>query len=89
MNASENKTPDVSNLLKKKKKKKKKTDYDKISDIESMHFTTFVLSLHQTLDGKIKQIGLVDKSDIARFIMLIWVKSSTISYKSRIKSRRT
>ena len=85
MNASENKTPDVSNLL----KKKKKTDYDKISDIESMHFTTFVLSLHQTLDGKIKQIGLVDKSDIARFIMLIWVKSSTISYKSRIKSRRT
>ena len=85
MNASENKTPDVSNLLKKKKKK----DYDKISDIESMHFTTFVLSLHQTLDGKIKQIGLVDKSDIARFIMLIWVKSSTISYKSRIKSRRT
>ena len=85
MNASENKTPDVSNLL----KKNKKTDYDKISDIESMHFTTFVLSLHQTLDGKIKQIGLVDKSDIARFIMLIWVKSSTISYKSRIKSRRT
>ena len=85
MNASENKTPDVSNLL----KKKKKTDYDKISDIEYMHFTTFVLSLHQTLDGKIKQIGLVDKSDIARFIMLIWVKSSTISYKSRIKSRRT
>ena len=85
MNASENKTPDVSNLL----KKTKKTDYDKISDIESMHFTTFVLSLHQTLDGKIKQIGLVDKSDIARFIMLIWVKSSTISYKSRIKSRRT
>ena len=85
MNASENKTPDVSNLF----KKKKKTDYDKISDIESMHFTTFVLSLHQTLDGKIKQIGLVDKSDIARFIMLIWVKSSTISYKSRIKSRRT
>ena len=85
MNASENKTPDVCNLL----KKKKKTDYDKISDIESMHFTTFVLSLHQTLDGKIKQIGLVDKSDIARFIMLIWVKSSTISYKSRIKSRRT
>ena len=85
MNAYENKTPDVINLL----KKKKKTDYDKISDIESMHFTTFVLSLHQTLDGKIKQIGLVDKSDIARFIMLIWVKSSTISYKSRIKSRRT
>ena len=85
MNASENKTPDVSKIL----KKKKKTDYDKISDIESMHFTTFVLSLHQTLDGKIKQIGLVDKSDIARFIMLIWVKSSTISYKSRIKSRRT
>ena len=54
-----------------------------------MYFTTFVLSLHQTLDGKIKQIGLVDKSDIARFIMLVWVKSSTISYKSRIKSRRT
>ena len=76
-------------MLVKYKKKKKKTDYDKISDIESMHFTTFVLSLHQTLDGKIKQIGLVDKSDIARFIMLIWVKSSTISYKSRIKSRRT
>ena len=85
MNASENKTPDVSNLL----KKPKKTNYDKISDTKSMYFTTFVLSLHQTLDGKIKQIGLVDKSDIARFIMLVWVKSSTISYKSRIKSRRT
>ena len=49
-------------------KKKKKTDYDaKILDIESKYFTTADHNkfISQTLDAKIKQKRLIDKSDIA------------------------
>ena len=64
MNEAENKIPDVSNLV-------KKTDCKaKILDIESKYFTAADCNkfTSQTLDAKIKQKGLVDKSAIARFI---------------------
>ena len=64
MIAVENKIPDVSNLV-------KKIDYDaKISDIKSNYFTTADYSkfISETLDAKIKQKELVNKSDIAGFI---------------------
>ena len=58
MNAVENKIPNVSDLV-------KKADYDaKISDIGSKYFTTadFNKFTSQTLDAKIKQKKLADKS---------------------------
>ena len=59
-----NKVPDVSNLV-------IKTDYNvKILDINSKYFTTadYNKFLSQTIDVKLKQKGLVDKSAIAGFI---------------------
>ena len=56
--------PNVSNLV-------KKTDYDvRISDIESKYFTAVDSNkfTSQTLDAKIKQKELMDKSAIAGFI---------------------
>ena len=71
MTTVENKSPDVSNLV-------KKTDYDaKIWDIESKYFTTAVDNkfTSQTLDAKIKQKELVDKSAIAAFKNnMIWIR---------------
>ena len=71
MTTVENKTPDVSNLV-------KKTDYDaKIWDIESKYFTTVDDNkfTSQTLDAKIKQKELVDKSAIAAFKNnMIWIR---------------
>ena len=64
MTVVENKITDVKNLV-------KKTDYDaKILDIESKYFTTadYKKFTSQTLDAKIKQKGLVDKSAIAGFM---------------------
>ena len=60
----ENKIPFVSNLV-------NKTDYGaKISNIESKYFTATDYNKFnsQTLDAKIKQKELVDKSTISRFI---------------------
>ena len=75
---------DVSNLAQK--------HYDaKILDIESKYFTTadYNKFTSQTLDAKIKQKGLVDKSDIAEFINSADLdkKSSNISKKIWIKNR--
>ena len=71
MTTVENKSPDVSNLV-------KKTDYDaKIWDIESKYFTTVDDNkfTSQTLDAKIKQKELVDKSAIAAFKNnMIWIR---------------
>ena len=64
MTAVVNKVPDVSNLV-------IKTDYNvKILDINSKYFTTadYNKFLSQTIDVKLKQKGLVDKSAIAGFI---------------------
>ena len=64
LTAVENKIPDVSNLV-------KKTYCDaEILDIEFKYFTTagYQKFTSQTLDAKIKQKELVDKSVIARFI---------------------
>ena len=87
LTAVENKIPDVSNLV-------KKTYCDaEILDIEFKYFTTagYQKFTSQTLDAKIKQKELVDKSVIARFINNADLekkkKSSNISNKSRIKSR--
>ena len=84
MTPVENKIPDVSNLV-------KKTDYGvKISDIESKYFTTadYNKSSSQTLDERIKQKELVDKSAISGFInnVDLDLKSSSASNKRRIKS---
>ena len=60
LTAVENKIPKVNNLV-------KKTDYDaKVSDIESKYFTMadYNKFTSQTLDAKIKQKGLADKSAI-------------------------
>ena len=60
----ENKIPDTSNFL-------KKTDNDaEILDIKSKYFTRadYKKLTNEKLDLKIKQKGLVDKSDIAGFI---------------------
>ena len=80
LTAVENKIPKVSNLV-------KTTDYDaKILEIESKYFTTgyYDKFTSQTLDAKIKQKGLVDKSAIAGFInnANLDKKSSNISHKS-------
>ena len=80
MTAVENKIPDVSNLV-------KKADYDaKKLDIESKYFTTadYHKFTSQTLDAKIKQEELVDKSAISKFINNVYLdkKSSSISNKS-------
>ena len=88
LTAVENKIPDVSNLV-------KKTYCDaEILDIEFKYFTTagYQKFTSQTLDAKIKQKELVDKSVIARFINNADLdkkkkKSSNISNKSRTKSR--
>ena len=64
LTAVENKIPNVSSLV-------KKTDHDaKTSDIESKYFTTADCNkfTSQTLDAKIKEKELVDKSAIAGFI---------------------
>ena len=71
LTAVEYKIPDVSNLVKKKKKTKKKTDYNtKILGTKCKYFTTadYNKFTSQTLDAKIKQKGLVDKSPIAGFL---------------------
>ena len=60
----ENKISDVSNLF-------QKTDYDaEVLDVKSKYFTAanYNKFANEKLDLKIKQKGLVDKSDIARFI---------------------
>ena len=71
MTTVENKTHDVSNLV-------KKTGYDaKIWDIESKYFATADDNkfTSQTLDAKIKQKELVNKSAIAAFINnVIWIR---------------
>ena len=76
----ENKIPDTSNFL-------KKTDNDaEILDIKSKYFTRadYKKLTNEKLGLKIKQKGLVDKSDIARFISNADLdkKSSNISNKS-------
>ena len=64
-NAAENKIPKVSNLV-------KKTYYDeRISDVESKYLTTSGYNRFttcETLSAKIKEKGLVYKSDIPWFI---------------------
>ena len=65
LNSVQNKIPDVSNLV-------KKADYDgKILDVEPKYFTTtdYDRFKSQTLDAKIKQKRLVDKSAITGFII--------------------
>ena len=81
LTAVENKIPDLNNLVKKKK------DRDaKILDTESKYFTTADYNnfTSQTLDAKIKQKGLVDKSAVNGFISNSDIdrKSSNISNKS-------
>ena len=70
---------------------KKKNVNAKILYIQSKYFTTTDCNkfASQTLDAKIKQIGLVDKSAIAEFIYNADLDktSSNISNKSWIKSR--
>ena len=64
LDAVENKIPNVSNPV-------KKTDYDaKILDINSKYFTSpdYNKFTSQTLDAKIKQKEIVDKSDIADLV---------------------
>ena len=64
LTAVENKIPDVSNLVKKKKIMMQKT-----SDIGSKYFimADYNKFTSQTLDAKIKQIYIVDKSATAGF----------------------
>ena len=74
---------DVSNLAQK--------HYDaKILDIESKYFTTadYNKFTSQTLDAKIKQKGLVDKSDIVEFINSADLdkKVATLAKKSELKT---
>ena len=69
LTAVEYKIPDVSNLVKKNKTKKKHYN-TKILGTECEYFTTadYNKFTSQTLDAKIKQKGLVDKSPIAGFL---------------------
>ena len=80
MTAVENKIPDVNNLV-------RKANYDaKILVNESKYFTTadYNKFTSQTLDAKIKQKRLVDKSALAGFMNNADLdkKSSNISNKS-------
>ena len=64
MTTVENKIPNVSDVV-------KKADYDeKMLDIESKYITTadYNKFISETLDAKIKQKELIDKSAIAGFI---------------------
>ena len=85
MTAVKNKIPNVSDLV-------KETDCRaKILDIEFKYFTAadYNKFLSQTLNAKIKQEELVDKSAIAEFINNADSDniSSNISNESRIKSK--
>ena len=82
----ENKIPDVSSSV-------KKTNYDlKILDIESKYFTTadYNKFTSQTLDAKIKQKKVIDKSNIADFINNadLHKKKSNISDKTELKAEQ-
>ena len=77
MTAIENRIPDVSNFL---KKKKEKAGYEaKVLDAESKYFTAADNNkfTSQTLDAKIKQIGLADKSGIAGFMITSYIRGKS------------
>ena len=81
----DNKTRDVSGLV-------KKIDYDaKISDIQKKYFTTadYNKLTSETLDAKIKQKELMNKTDISSFGKNpdLTTKLATLATKSRLKSR--
>ena len=79
LNAVENKIPDDYNLV-------KKTDHDaKISDIESKCFTA--TDYNKT---KIKQKGLIDKSEIFGFISNadLGKKVATLATKAKLKAEQ-
>ena len=84
MTAVENKTTNVSNLV-------KKNDYDaKISGVECKYFTTsdYNKFTNEVIDNKIKEKELVKKSDISGFInnSELDKKIATLATKAELKA---